>query len=122
MNKFLAMLIPKIKGTSASMDMGIMVNEKEARRVEQLILQAGGKILLGGKVDSASRKVEPTVILEPLKTASIMQDEIFGPLFPICGYKEIINEVINFINDRPHPLAVYYFGEIDGKVANQLAD
>ncbi len=39
-----------------------------------------------------------------------MQDEIFGPILPVFTYKNI-QEVINFINDRDKPLALYYFGE-----------
>lgn len=38
-----------------------------------------------------------------------MTEEIFGPVLPIITYKDF-NEVIKFINDRPKPLALYYFG------------
>jgi coniferyl-aldehyde dehydrogenase len=38
-----------------------------------------------------------------------MQDEIFGPLLPIKPYDNIA-QVIAFINARPRPLALYYFG------------
>ena len=35
-----------------------------------------------------------------------MQDEIFGPLLPIVGYSSV-DEAINYITDRPRPLALY---------------
>ena len=38
----------------------------------------------------------------------IMQHEIFGPLLPIMEYDQI-DDVIDFINSRPRPLALYYF-------------
>jgi acyl-CoA reductase-like NAD-dependent aldehyde dehydrogenase len=38
-----------------------------------------------------------------------MQEEIFGPILPIKTF-QTIDEVINFINDKDKPLAVYYFG------------
>ncbi len=38
-----------------------------------------------------------------------MQEEIFGPILPILEF-ENIDSVIKFINDRPKPLALYYFG------------
>ena len=38
-----------------------------------------------------------------------MQEEIFGPIFPVLTFKEI-DEVITFITDREKPLALYYFG------------
>ena len=38
-----------------------------------------------------------------------MQEEIFGPIFPVLTFKEI-DEVITFVTDREKPLALYYFG------------
>lgn len=38
-----------------------------------------------------------------------MQEEIFGPILPIIEYSSI-DEAIKFVNDRPKPLALYYFG------------
>ena len=37
-----------------------------------------------------------------------MQEEIFGPLLPIIEFGDI-SEVIDFINRRPKPLALYVF-------------
>ena len=39
----------------------------------------------------------------------IMQEEIFGPLLPIVTYRDL-DEAIAFVNARPRPLALYYFG------------
>jgi coniferyl-aldehyde dehydrogenase len=39
-----------------------------------------------------------------------MQEELFGPLLPICSYRTI-DEAIAYINARPRPLALYYFGD-----------
>jgi coniferyl-aldehyde dehydrogenase len=39
----------------------------------------------------------------------VMQDEIFGPLLPIVPY-ERIEQAFDYINQRPRPLALYYFG------------
>lgn len=36
----------------------------------------------------------------------IMQDEIFGPILPIIPY-DTLDESIKYINERPHPLALY---------------
>ena len=38
-----------------------------------------------------------------------MKEEIFGPILPIVEWDNIDN-VIKYINDRPKPLALYYFG------------
>ena len=37
-----------------------------------------------------------------------MNEEIFGPILPIFIYKNL-EEVLTIINDRPKPLAIYYY-------------
>ena len=39
----------------------------------------------------------------------VMQDEIFGPLLPIVPYRTL-EQALAYVNDRPRPLALYYFG------------
>ena len=39
-----------------------------------------------------------------------MQEEIFGPVLPVIAY-DSIDEAIDFINSREHPLALYLFSE-----------
>ena len=59
--------------------------------------------------DSADlRKIAPTIVTNVTPTMQIMQHEIFGPLLPIMEYDQI-DDVIDFINSRPRPLALYYF-------------
>jgi coniferyl-aldehyde dehydrogenase len=38
-----------------------------------------------------------------------MQDEIFGPLLPVLSY-DTLGRAIADINERPRPLAIYWFG------------
>ncbi|EPF71704.1 coniferyl aldehyde dehydrogenase [Acinetobacter indicus] len=54
------------------------------------------------------RKVAPTVLTGVTTEMRIMKEEIFGPLLPIMEYEQI-DDVIEFINSRPRPLALYYF-------------
>jgi uncharacterized protein YndB with AHSA1/START domain len=51
----------------------------------------------------------PTLILNVHGDMRIMQEEIFGPLLPIVAYRDL-TEAIAFVNARPRPLALYYFG------------
>jgi coniferyl-aldehyde dehydrogenase len=37
-----------------------------------------------------------------------MQDEIFGPLFPVKTYRSI-DEVLEYVNGRDRPLGLYFF-------------
>jgi acyl-CoA reductase-like NAD-dependent aldehyde dehydrogenase len=38
-----------------------------------------------------------------------MTDEIFGPILPLFAFNNF-SEAIKSINDKPKPLATYYFG------------
>ncbi|MBK5354684.1 aldehyde dehydrogenase family protein [Pseudomonas sp. TH41] len=59
---------------------------------------------------SASRKIAPTLLVDPPDTTLAMQEEVFGPLLPIRGYRHI-NEALDYINAHARPLALYYFGD-----------
>lgn len=69
-----------------------------------------GDIVSGGRYDAESRWIEPTLLENVSPDAPIMQEEIFGPLFPIMEFTER-EEVISFVNKREKPLAFYYFGK-----------
>ena len=68
-----------------------------------------GTIYHGGKYDKAERYLSPTILTDIQENAPVMQEEIFGPIFPVLTFKEI-DEVITFVTDREKPLALYYFG------------
>ncbi|MGI9325891.1 MAG: coniferyl aldehyde dehydrogenase [Pseudomonadales bacterium] len=54
-------------------------------------------------------KIPPTLIVDPDDGLKVMQEEIFGPVMPIKSYKQV-EESIDYINDHPRPLGLYYFG------------
>ena len=54
-------------------------------------------------------KIPPTLVLDTTEDMKIMQDEIFGPLLPVKTYRGV-DEVIDYVNDHPRPLGLYYFG------------
>ena len=90
--------------------------------MQRLITASGGTVVLGGKVfDRETKHVEPTMILKPDLDSELMTDEIFGPILPIITYRSF-DEVVDFINDRDKPLAVYYFGVPDSMHSTQLKD
>jgi acyl-CoA reductase-like NAD-dependent aldehyde dehydrogenase len=51
----------------------------------------------------------PTLVLDPTRDMLCMTEEIFGPVLPIVTY-ERLGDAIAYVNDRPRPLALYYFG------------
>ena len=89
-----------------------MINEKHYRRVMGLIDER--KVILGGKGIEEQLRIEPTVLDNVTESDDVMQEEIFGPVLPVITYKEI-NDAVQFIETRPHPLALYIFSN-DRKV------
>ncbi|HSC79966.1 MAG TPA: aldehyde dehydrogenase family protein, partial [Chitinolyticbacter sp.] len=73
--------------------------------VELIELNPAGEDFAG----QAYHKVMPTLLRDPGDDLQVMQDEIFGPLLPIKPYQSM-DDVLAFINARPRPLALYYFG------------
>lgn len=63
-------------------------------------------------------KIPPTLIVDPDDGLQVMQDEIFGPVLPVKGY-DSVEETVRYINDKPRPLGLYYFGS-DGAEERQV--
>lgn len=74
-----------------------------------------GTIYHGGHYDKSERFLEPTILTDVTPDAPVMQEEIFGPIFPVLTFKHI-DEVISFVTLREKPLALYYFGTNDKKI------
>jgi len=49
-----------------------------------------------------------------------MQEEIFGPLLPIVPYDNF-DEAIDYVVNRPRPLALYLFEEDPSRIDNALS-
>ena len=69
-----------------------------------------GTIYHGGVYDRAERYLSPTILTDVSPDAPVMQEEIFGPIFPVLTFKQI-EEVTEFVAKRERPLALYYFGK-----------
>jgi acyl-CoA reductase-like NAD-dependent aldehyde dehydrogenase len=67
-----------------------------------------GTVVLGGNHDASDRYLEPTILVDPSEDSAVMSDEIFGPILPILSFVDL-QEVIEFVNARPKPLALYIF-------------
>jgi aldehyde dehydrogenase (NAD+) len=94
-----------------------MVNDKAYERVSGYLTD--GKILYGGRTDASDRFIEPTLLEISNLDAPVMNEEIFGPVFPIITMDDegraFPEKAAEFVNSREKPLAFYYFGkESDG--------
>ncbi len=104
----------------ASKDFARVINERHFERLQGLLDTAGGTVATGGATDAATKYIEPTIIIDPDPDAPIMHEEIFGPLLPVLAVDDIA-AAIEFINDRPKPLALYLFTSSDDTVDQVLA-
>lgn len=87
-------------------EFGKIINKHHFERLNGLI--AGSPVYFGGGCDEEKNKIEPTILFPAQKDEPIMQEEIFGPVLPVMEY-ENLEDVISFIRNRPHPLALYVF-------------
>jgi coniferyl-aldehyde dehydrogenase len=62
----------------------------------------------------AAHKLPVTFVLGVTDDMVIAEEEIFGPVLLIRTYSELA-EAIDYVNSRPKPLALYYFGEDKGE-------
>ena len=97
-------------------DFTSIINERQYQRLQHYLddaRQKGARVVELNPADEnlhdGTRKLAPHLVLNVNDDMLIMQEEIFGPLLPVVTYGSV-DEALNYINDRPRPLAMYYFG------------
>ncbi len=93
---------------SQSSDYGRIINKKHFKRLMKLM--KSGDICFGGQSNEEDKYIGPTLLENVQPDDPIMKEEIFGPILPIIEFNEL-EEAIQFINDRPKPLALYLFSK-----------
>ncbi|MCM1502852.1 MAG: aldehyde dehydrogenase [Bacteroidales bacterium] len=73
-----------------------------------------GNVIYGGESDREQRYIAPALIENPPLESPVMNEEIFGPVFPVIAFGgdegSFREKVVEFVNCREKPLALYYFG------------
>lgn len=92
-------------------DYTAIINERQLNRLNGYIEDATAKNATVNVITepSSGRRLAHYVLSNVTDDMQVMQNEIFGPLLPIVTYQQL-DEAINYINQRPRPLALYYFG------------
>jgi acyl-CoA reductase-like NAD-dependent aldehyde dehydrogenase len=90
-----------------------LVSDRHFARITTLrdaAAAAGARIESLGEApaDPAQRLFPPQLLLEVPEHAAVMHEEIFGPLLPLVAY-DTLDQAIDYVNARPHPLALYLF-------------
>ena len=114
-----AKMYPKL---AANPDYTSIINERHYARLRAYVDDAkerGAKVVeinpAKETLGPAERKIAPTLLLDPPDDLAVMQEEIFGPVLPIKTYASL-SEAIDYVNDRPRPLALYYLGHDDDEM------
>jgi coniferyl-aldehyde dehydrogenase len=101
------------------------IDEQQLARWHQLVEDAADRgaqiIRLISPADNVELPFTPVVLLNVSEDALIMQEEVFGPILPIVTMNDI-DSTIRYINDRPIPLALYWFGknkEVMNRILNE---
>jgi len=106
-------LYPTLK---ANPDYTSIIDARHYARISRLVDEArehGARVLeinpAAEQLTPEARKLAPTLVIEPPADLAVMREEIFGPVLPIVTY-DTLDDAIAFVNARPRPLALYYFG------------
>jgi len=99
-----------------------IVNSQNFNRVKGLLTDAvanGARVAAGGKLEEANLTVHPTMLTDVTPNMKILQEEIFGPVLPVMTY-ENIDEVIEYIEQRDKPLALYVYSNNEASIDKVL--
>jgi coniferyl-aldehyde dehydrogenase len=100
-----------------------IISARHLERIERLLgdaLERGCDVrpLEQAQPDPAGRRLPISLVIDPPGDLALMQEEIFGPVLPVCGY-DTLDDAIAQVNGGERPLALYVFSN-DGDVAEDV--
>jgi coniferyl-aldehyde dehydrogenase len=108
-----AQLFPTLAGNP---DYAAIISPRHHERLQALLVaaEAGGARVqrLGDTKPGASgssRQMAPALVFDAAPDSQLLDEEIFGPILPVLPY-DSLDEAIRYVNARPRPLALYWFG------------
>lgn len=108
---------------AANPDYSAVINDRHWQRLNGLLddaLARGAKVIpLSESHHAKTRRLPPTLILNPHDDMRVMQEEIFGPLLPVLTY-QTLDEALAYINGHDRPLALYLFDRERARVRRVL--
>lgn len=114
-------------------DVGPMISEKEARRVEDWVaraVDAGGEVLCGGK--RRGNFVEPTLLWNVPAGEKVMAEEVFGPVACVGVFERFEDALVEvnrsrfgihagvFTNSLQHVMLAWDELEVGGVLINEM--
>ena len=99
-----------------------VINDAQYARLQGYVDDArtrGLDVITLGEADPRQRLFPPTLVIDPGDDAKVMQEEIFGPVFPIRSVQSL-DEAIAYVNAHDRPLALYPFSNDKASVEKIL--
>jgi aldehyde dehydrogenase (NAD+) len=98
--------IEKAKYSTENNNYTQIIDERNTQRLVAMLDMK--KVVVGGHYDLATRHIEPTILSGVAWTDAAMQQEIFGPIWPILSYSNL-QEAIEKVKQLPKPLSCYVY-------------
>ena len=102
-----------------------IVNPRHVERLQGYLDDAAAKGAMVLPMSPANesldgtQKIAPTLVANVNDDMQLMQEEVFGPILPLVPY-DTLDQAIAYVNNRPRPLALYYFGNFDDHIQRVL--
>jgi succinate-semialdehyde dehydrogenase/glutarate-semialdehyde dehydrogenase len=100
------------RGVAEGTNIGPLIDEKSRQAVHALVKDAtdkGAELLTGGEIPSGAGYFYPPTVLKSVpESCEILSNEIFGPVAPICTFKDE-DEAIRMANNTEYGLVAYAF-------------
>jgi succinate-semialdehyde dehydrogenase / glutarate-semialdehyde dehydrogenase len=100
------------RGTEDDVEVGPLIDANQRSKVAELVEDAvgrGAKALVGGhERDGAGYFYDPTVLTDVPADATLLKEEIFGPVAPVRGFDDE-DEAIAAANDTEYGLVAYLY-------------
>ncbi len=120
-----ATLFPTIAGNP---DYAAIISPRHLERLQALLAQAEGEGARlqtvnpgAANVGTVSRQMAPVLVFDTPANSKLLSEEIFGPILPVLTY-DALDDAIGYVNARPRPLALYWFGTDTGSRDHVLAN
>ncbi len=118
-------LYPSIE---SNQDYSSIINQRHYERLKSMLEECQGNSALievlhteRALLYAGSRKIAPVALLNATGDMKIMREEIFGPLLPVVSYRDL-DDAIRYVNERPRPLALYFFDNDPSRVNKVLKE
>ncbi|MEV6527181.1 aldehyde dehydrogenase family protein [Longispora sp. NPDC051575] len=105
-DEFCRHLVDAVGALDFDTEVGPVINDAAADRIEAWIGSSGGRVLIGGGRDG--RRVQPTVLVDADPKAEVNSEEIFGPVLVVAPF-DTVEEAFALVNDSQYGLQAGVF-------------